>query len=203
MAEEPEIKLQTFAGSWKKQESSRKESTSASLIILKPLTAWITTNWKILKEIRIPDHFTCILKNLCAGQEATLRTRHGTTDWFKIGTGIYQGCILSPCLFNFYAEYIMQNARVDESQAGIKIARINSNNLRYTDDTNLMAKSEEQLKSLLMRVKEESEKAGLKLNIWKWRWWHPVPWLHGKQMEKKETVTDFIFLVSKITVDVD
>ena len=165
MAEEPEIKLQTFAGSWKKQESSRKESTSASLIILKPLTAWITTNWKILKEIRIPDHFTCILKNLCAGQEATLRTRHGTTDWFKIGTGIYQGCILSPCLFNFYAEYIMQNARVDESQAGIKIARINSNNLRYTDDTNLMAKSEEQLKSLLMRVKEESEKAGLKLNI--------------------------------------
>ena len=165
MTEEPEIKLQTFAGSWKKQESSRKESTSASLIILKPLTAWITTNWKILKEIRIPDHFTCILKNLCAGQEATLRTRHGTTDWFKIGTGICQGCILSPHLFNFYAEYIMQNARVDESQAGIKIARININNLRYTDDTNLMAKSEEQLKSLLMRVKEESEKAGLKLNI--------------------------------------
>ena len=165
MTEEPEIKLQTFAGSWKKQESSRKESTSASLIILKPLTAWITTNWKILKEIRIPDHFTCILKNLCAGQEATLRTRHGTTDWFKIGTGICQGCILSPRLFNFYAEYIMQNARVDESQAGIKIARININNLRYTDDTNLMAKSEEQLKSLLMRVKEESEKAGLKLNI--------------------------------------
>ena len=165
MTEEPEIKLQTFAGSWKKQESSRKESTSASLIILKPLTAWITTNWKILKEIRIPDHFTYILKNLCAGQEATLRTRHGTTDWFKIGTGICQGCILSPRLFNFYTEYIMQNARVDESQAGIKIARININNLRYTDDTNLMAKSEEQLKSLLMRVKEESEKAGLKLNI--------------------------------------
>ena len=107
MTEEPEIKLQTFAGSWKKQESSRKESTSASLIILKPLTAWITTNWKILKEIRIPDHFTYILKNLCAGQEATLRTRHGTTDWFKIGTGICQGCILSPRLFNFYTEYIM------------------------------------------------------------------------------------------------
>ena len=165
MTEEPEINLQTSAGSWIKQESSRKESTSASLIILKPLTAWITTNWKILKEIRIPDHFTYILKNLCAGQEATLRTRHGTTDWFKIGTGICQGCILSPRLFNFYTEYIMQNARVDESQAGIKIARININNLRYTDDTNLMAKSEEQLKSLLMRVKEESEKAGLKLNI--------------------------------------
>ena len=137
------------------------------IIILKPLTAWITTNWKILKEIRIPDHFTFILKNLCAGQEATLITRHGTMDWFKIGTGICQGCILSPCLFNFYAEYIMQNARIDESQAGINIARININNLRYTDDTNLMAKSEEQLKSLLMRVKEESEKTGLKLNIQK------------------------------------
>ena len=123
--------------------------------------------WKILKEIGIPEHFTCILKNLCAGQKETLRTRHGTTDWFKIGIGIRQGCILSPCLFNFYAEYIMQNARVDESQAGIKIARININNLRYTDDTTLMAKTEEELKSLLMRVKEESEKAGLKLNIQK------------------------------------
>ena len=123
--------------------------------------------WKILKEIGIPEHFTCILKNLCAGQKETLRTRHGTTDWFKIGIGIRQGCILSPCLFNFYAEYIMQNARVDESQAGIKISRININNLRYTDDTTLMAKTEEELKSLLMRVKEESEKAGLKLNIQK------------------------------------
>ena len=123
--------------------------------------------WKILKEIGIPEHFTCILKNLCAGQKETLRTRHGTTDWFKIGIGIRQGCILSPCLFNFYAEYIMQNARVDESQAGIKIARININNLRYTDDTTLMAKTEEELKSLLMRVREESEKAGLKLNIQK------------------------------------
>ena len=123
--------------------------------------------WKILKETGIPEHFTCILKNLCAGQKETLRTRHGTTDWFKIGIGIHQGCILSPCLFNFYAEYIMQNARVDESQARIKIARININNLRYTDDTTLMAKTEEELKSLLMRVKEESEKAGLKLNIQK------------------------------------
>ena len=123
--------------------------------------------WKILKEIGIPEHFTCILKNLYAGQKETLRTRHGTTDWFKIGIGIRQGCILSPCLFNFYAEYIMQNARVDESQAGIKISRININNLRYTDDTTLMAKTEEELKSLLMRVKEESEKAGLKLNIQK------------------------------------
>ena len=123
------------------------------------------TLWKTLKDVGIPDHLTCPMKNLYTGQEATVRIRHGTTDWFKIGTGICQGCILSPRLFNFYTEYIMQNARVDESQAGIKIARININNLRYTDDTNLMAKSEEQLKSLLMRVKEESEKAGLKLNI--------------------------------------
>ena len=124
------------------------------IIILKPLTAWITTNWKILKEIRIPDHFTFILKNLCAGQEATLITRHGTMDWFKIGTGICQGCILSPCLFNLHAECIMQNAGLDEPQAGIKIAWKNINHLRYADDITLMTESEEELKSLLMRVKE-------------------------------------------------
>ena len=123
--------------------------------------------WTILKEMGIPDHLTCLLRNLYVGQEPTVRTRYGTMDWFKIEKGVYQVCILSPCLFNFYAEYIMQNARIDESQAGINIARININNLRYTDDTNLMAKSEEQLKSLLMRVKEESEKTGLKLNIQK------------------------------------
>ena len=114
----------------------------------------------------IPDHLTCLLRNLYAGQEATVRTGHGTTDWFQTGKGVHQGCILSPCLFNFYAEYIMQNAGLDEAQAGIKIARRNINNLRYADDTTLMAKSEE-LKSLLMKVKEESEKVGLKLNIQK------------------------------------
>ena len=115
----------------------------------------------------IPDHLTCLLRNLYAGQEATVRTGHGTTDWFQTGKGICQGCILSPCLFNLYAEYIMQNAGLDEAQAGIKIAGRNINNLRYADDTTLMAESEEDLKSLLMKVKEESEKVGLKLNIQK------------------------------------
>ena len=113
----------------------------------------------------IPDHLTCLLYNLYAGQVATVRTRHGTTDWFQIGKGIYQGCILSPCLFNLYAEYIMRNAGLEEAQAGIKVARRNINNLRYADDTTLMAESEEGLKSLLMKVKVESEKVGLKLNI--------------------------------------
>ena len=122
--------------------------------------------WKILKEMGIPDHLTCLLKNLYAGQEATVRTGHGTTDWFQIGKRVRQGCILSSCLFNLYAEYIMRNAKLNEAQVGVKIARRNTNNLRYTDDTTLMAESEE-LKSLLMKVKEESEKAGLKLNIQK------------------------------------
>ena len=149
--------------------------------MLKPLAVWITTNWKILKEMGIPDHLTCLLRNLHVGQEVTFQTRHGTTDWLKIGKGVQQGCILSPCLFNFYAQYIMQNASLDESQAGIKIARRNINNLRYADDTTLLAESEEELKSLLMRVKEESEKSGLKFNIKKKkRSWHPVPSLHGK-----------------------
>ena len=112
--------------------------------------------WKILKEMGIPEHLTCLLRNLCANQEATVRTRHGTMDSFRIGKRVRQGCILSPCLLNFYAEYIMQNARLDEAQAGIKIARRNINNLRYADDTTLMAESEEELKSLWMRVKEES-----------------------------------------------
>ena len=123
--------------------------------------------WKILQEMGIPDHLTCFLRNLYAGQEATVRTGHGTTDWFKMGKGVHQGCILSPCWFNFYPEYIMRNAGLEEVQAGIKIARRNINNLRYTDDTTLMAESEEELKSLLMKVKEESEKAGLKFNIQK------------------------------------
>ena len=129
-AEELEIKLPATAGSSKKQESSRKTSTSALLTMPKPLTLWITTNWKILKEMGIPDHLTCLLRNLCAGQEATVRTRHGTMDWFKIGKEVHQGCILSSCLSNLYAEYIMWNARLDEAQAGIKIARRNINNLR-------------------------------------------------------------------------
>ena len=123
--------------------------------------------WNILKEMGIPDHLTCLLRNLYAGQEATVRTGHRTTDWFQIEKGVRQGCILSPCLFNFYAEYIMRNARLEETQAGIKIAGRNINNLRYADDTTLMAESEEELKSLLMKVKEESEKVGLKLNIQK------------------------------------
>ena len=114
--------------------------------------------WKILKEMGIPDHFTCLLRNLYAGQEATVRTGHGTTDWFQIRKGVCQGCILSPCLFNLHAEYIRQNARLDEAQAGIKIARRSINNLRYLDDTILMAEREEELKSLLMKVKEESER---------------------------------------------
>ena len=120
-----------------------------------------------LKEMEIPDHLTCLLRNLYAGQEATVRTGHGTTDWFQIGKGVCQGCIVSPCLFNFYAEYIMRNAGLEEAQAGIKIARRNINNLRYAYDTTLMAGSEEELKSLLMKVQEESEKVGLKLNIQK------------------------------------
>ena len=142
-AEEPEIKLPTSTGSSKKQESSRKTSTSASLTVPKPLTVWITMNWKILEEMKIPDHLTFLPRNLYAGQEATVRTGHGTTDWFKTGKGVHQGCILSTCLFSLYAEYIMQDARLDEPQAKIKIARRNINNLRHTDDTTLMAESEE------------------------------------------------------------
>ena len=133
----------------------------------KPLTVWSTKNWNILKEMGIPDHLTGLLRNLYSGQEATVRTGHGTIDWLQIGKGVHQGCILSPCLFNFYAEYIMQNAGLDEAQAGIKMAGRNINNLRYADDTALMAESEEELKSLLMKVKKESKKAGLKLNIQK------------------------------------
>ena len=123
--------------------------------------------WKILQEMGTPDHLTCLLRNLYAGQEATVRTRHGTVGWLKIGKGVHQSCILSPCLFNFYAEYILQNAGLDEAQAGIKIARRNINNLRYADDTTIMEESEEELKSLLMKVKDKTEKAGLKLNIQK------------------------------------
>ena len=145
--EEPEIKLPTSAGSSKNQESSRKTSISALLTIPKPLTVRITINWKILKEMGIPDHLTCLLRNLYAGQEATIRTGHGTTDWIQIGKGVCQGCILSPCLFNFYAEYIMRNTGLEEAQAGIKIAGRNINNLMYADDTTLMAESEKELRT--------------------------------------------------------
>ena len=166
-AEEPEIKLPTSAGSWKKQESSRKTSTSVLYTMPKPLTVWITTNWKILQEMGIPDHLNCLLRNLYAGQEAIVSTGHGTTDWLQIGKGVRQGCMLSPCLFNFYAEYITRNPGLDEAQAGIKTAGRNINNLRYADDTTLTAECEEELNSLLRKVKEKSEKVGLKLNIQK------------------------------------
>ena len=146
-AEEPEIKLPTSAGSWKKQESSRKTSISALLTMLKPLTVWTTINWKILKEVGIPDHLTCLLRNLYAGQEATVRNGHGTTDWFQIGKEVCQSCILSPCLFKFYAVYIMRNGGLEEAQAGIKIAGRNISNLKYADDTTLMTESEEELKT--------------------------------------------------------
>ena len=139
--------------------NSRKTSTSASLTMLKPLTVWITTNCGKFLEVALPYHLTCILRNLYAGEEATVRTGHGKWTGSKLGK---QGCILSPCLFSFNAEYIMQNARLDEAQAGIKIAKRNINNLRYADDTTLMAESEEKLKSLLMKVKQESEKSCLK-----------------------------------------
>ena len=194
-AEEPEIKLPTSAGSSKKQESSRKTSISALLTKPKPWTVWITINWKILKEMGIPDHLTCLLRNLYAGQEATVKTGHGTTDWFQIGKGVRHGCILSPCLFNFYAEYIMRNAGLEEAQAGIQIAGRNINNLIYVDDTTLMAESEEELKSLLMTVKEESEKVGLKLNIQKTKIM-ASSLISSWEIDREtvETVSDFTFL---------
>ena len=149
---------------------------------------------KILKEMGIPDHLTCLLRNLYAGQEATVRTGHGTTGWFQTGKGVHQGCILSPCLFNLYAEYIMRNTGLDEAQATIKTARRKINNLRYADDTTLIPESEKELKSLLMKVKEESEKVGLKLNIQKTKIMASssiTSWqIDGETME---TVTDIIF----------
>ena len=154
-AEEPETKLPTSAGSWKKQESSRKISYFCFIDYAKAFDC-VDHNklWEILKEMGIPDHLTCLLRNLYASQEATVRTGRGTTDWLQIGKGVRQGCILSHCFFNFYAEYIMRNAGLEEAQAGIKIAGRNINNLRYADDTTLIAESEEELKSLLMKLKE-------------------------------------------------
>ena len=153
--------------------------------------------WKILQEMGIPDHLTCLLINLYTGQEATVRTAHGTADWFQIGKGV-QGCILSPCLFNLYAEYLMQNAGLDEAQAGIKIAGRNINNLRYADDTTLMAERKEEFKNLLMKVKEESDKSGLKLSVQntKIMAYSPITSEHTDG-ETTERVTNFIFLGSK------
>ena len=160
--------------------------------------------WKILKQVGKPDHLTCLLRNLYAGQEATVRTEHGTTDWIQIGKRICQGCILSPCLFNLDAEYIMRNAGLDKAQAGIKIARRNINHLRYADDITLMAESEEELKSLLMKVKEESEKIGLQLNIQKTKIMASGPITSWEiDGETVKTVTDFLFGGSKITADSD
>ena len=160
--------------------------------------------WEILKEMGTPDHLTCLLRNLYADQEPTVRTGHETADWFQIGKGVCQGCILSPCLFNLHAEYIIRNAGMDEAQAGIKIAGRNINTLRYADDTTLMEENEKELKNLLMKVKEESEKVGLKLNIQKTKIMASGPitsWqIDGKTME---TVADFILGGSKITADSD
>ena len=178
-AEEPEIKLPTSAESKKKQENSKKHicfidyGKAFDCVDHKRL-------WKILQEMGIPGHPTCLLRNLYAGQEAIVRTGHGTIDYFQIEKGVRQGCILLPCLFSLYAEYIIWNARLDEEQTGIKISRRNINNLRYADDTTLMAESKEELKSLLMKVKEETEKVGLKLNIQKTKIMASGPSLHGK-----------------------
>ena len=157
---------------------------------------------KILQEMWIPDHLTCLLRNLYAGQEETVSTGHGTTDWFQIGKGVHQGCILSPCLFNLYAEYIMRNTGLEEAQAVIKIARRNINNLRYADDTTLMAESKEELKSFLTKVKGESKKVGLKLNIQKTKIMAFDP-ITSWQIEEEtvEIMVDFIFGASKITAD--
>ena len=160
--------------------------------------------WKILKEMGIPDHLTCLLRNLYAGQEATVRAGHGTTYWFQIGKGVCQGCMMSPCLFNFYTTYIMRNTGLEEAQAGIKIVGRNINNLRYADDTTLMAESEEEVKGLLMKVKEESEIVGLKLNIQKTKIMTSGPIISWQiDGETVETVSDFILLGSKITADGD
>ena len=200
-AEEPEIKLPTAIGSSINLVNSRKTSTSASLIFAKAFDYVDQKKlWKILKAMGIPDHLTCLLRNLYPGQEATVRTGRGT-DQFQIGKGVRQGCLLSPYLFNLYAEYIMRNAGLEEAQAGIKIAVRNINNLRYADDTTLMAESEEELKSHLMKVKEESKEVGLRFNIQKTKIMASDP-ITSWQIDG-ETVTDIIFVGSKITADGD
>ena len=202
-AEGSEIQLPTSTGSPKKQESSRKKHPLLLYWLCQSLCVDHNKLWKILKEMGIPDHLTFPLRNLYAGQEWTLRNGHGTTDWFQIGKGVHQGCILSLCLFNFYAEYITQNSGLAEAEARIKIPGRNINNLRHADDTTLIAESEE-LNSLLMKVKEESKKVGLKLNIQKNEdhgiQSHHSCLIYGKT---RETVTEFIFWSSKITADGD
>ena len=190
--EEPEIKLPIPTGSSKKEELQK--NIYFCFINYAKAFDCVDHNklWKILQEMGISDHLICLLRNLYAGQEATVRTRHGTTDWFQIGKGVHQGCILSPCLFNVYAEYIMRNAGLDEAQDGIKIARRNINNLRYADDTTVMAESEEELKSLLMKVKDESEKVVLKLNIQKTKIMASGPIISWQVHEETvETEADF------------
>ena len=200
-AEEPEIKLPTSAGSSKRQESSNKTSTSALLTMPKPLTVDHNKLWKILQVKGIPDHLTCLLRNLYAGQEATVRTGHEITDRFQIKKGVCQGCILSPCLFNVYAENIMRNSELDQSPAGIKIASRNISIIRYADDTTLMSESKEELliKEPLMKVKQESENVGLKLNNQK------TKLMASRQIdgETVETMRDLIFGGSKIMADGD
>ena len=192
--------IHQIAGSLKKQEF--QENIYFCFIDYAKAFKCVDHNklWKILKAMGIPDHLTCLLRNLCAGQEATVRTGHGTIDWFQIGKGVHQGCILSPCLVNLYAEY-MRNTELDEAQAGIKIAGRNINNLRYADDTSLMAESEEALKSLLMKMKEESEKVGLKFNIQKTKIMSSGP--NTSWQIDGETVADFILGGFKITADGD
>ena len=192
---EPEIKLPTSAGSSKKQESSRKNIYVCFIDYAQAFDCVDHNKLrKILKEMGMPDHLTCLLRNLYAGQEATVRTGHGTVDWFQIGKEVRQGCMLSRSLFNLYAEYIMRNAGLEETQARIKIAGRNINNLSYADDTTLMAESEEELKSLLMKVKEESEKVSLKLNIQKTKVMASGPITSWEiDGETVETVSDFIF----------
>ena len=172
------------------QRNSRETSTSASLTMLKPFILH-NKQLKILKEMKLPDHLICLLRNLYAGQEAAVRTGHGTTDWFQIGKGVCQGCTLLPCLFNLYAEHIMRNAGLDDLQAGIKTSGRNISNLRYADDTTLMAENQEELKSLLLKVKEESENVDLKLNIQKTKIMASGP-ITSWQTEG-ETVADFYF----------
>ena len=183
-AEEPEIKLPTSAGSWKKREFQK--NIYFCFIDYAKAFDCVDHNklWKLLQEMEITDHLTCLLRNLYAFQEGSVRTGHRTTDWFQTRKEVHQGCMLSPCLFNLYAEYIMRNAGLDEAQAGIKIARRIINNLRYADDTTLMAESEEP-KSLLMKVKEESERVAESSTFRKLRSWHPVSSLHGKEMGKQ------------------
>ena len=203
-AEEPEIKLQTSLDHRKSKRIPEKHLLLLCWLRQSLLLCGLQQTVENSSRDGIPDHLTCLLRNLYADQESTVRTGHGTTDWFQIGKGVWQGCIMSPCLFNFYAEYIMWNAGLDEAQAGIKIARRNTNNLRYAHDTTLMAESEEELKSLLMKVKEEGEEAGLKLNVQKTKIMVSGP-ITSWQIdgETVKTVRDFLFLGSKITADID